>query len=106
MDAMITRTIQKAAESASSMVPSSLKDLKTMSESVEQRMETTPNKSTPSNKKLNDIEKEIVESSSNSNLTSDFGVKNPSHDIWLSASTKTRQGPQLLEDGFAREKVK
>ena len=38
-------------------------------------------------------------------LTSDTGVKQPSHDIWLSASTGDRQGPQLLEDNYSREKV-
>ncbi|KAL3423350.1 catalase a [Phlyctema vagabunda] len=38
-------------------------------------------------------------------MTSNFGVKQSNADNWLSASTADRQGPQLLEDNFAREKI-
>ena len=38
-------------------------------------------------------------------LTTDTGVRQPTHDEWLSASTGDRLGPLLLEDNFAREKV-
>lgn len=58
-----------------------------------------------SNKKSADMKQEIREPSSSVPLTSDYGVKNTNHDIWLSASTGDRKGPQLLEDNFAREKV-
>lgn len=58
-----------------------------------------------SNKKITEMKNDIHVQTDSDPLTSDFGVKNPSHDIWLSASTKDRQGPQLLEDNFGREKV-
>jgi len=58
-----------------------------------------------SNQKAADMKPEMHEPSSSDPLTSDFGVKSTSHDIWLSASTGDRKGPQLLEDNFAREKV-
>jgi hypothetical protein len=58
-----------------------------------------------SNKKVADMKAETRQLSSKHPLTSDTGVKQPTHDIWLSASTGDRQGPQLLEDNFAREKV-
>lgn len=58
-----------------------------------------------SNKKISDMKREMREPSSSQHLTSDFGTKAPSHDEWLAASSENRQGPQLLEDNFAREKV-
>jgi catalase len=58
-----------------------------------------------SNKKSADMAPEVREPSSSDPLTSDFGVKQITHDIWLSASTGDRKGPQLLEDNFGREKV-
>jgi len=58
------------------------------------------------NKKVQDMKKDTVEESEKKNfLTSDYGVKGPTHDNWLSASTGDRTGPQLLEDSFGREKV-
>jgi hypothetical protein len=38
-------------------------------------------------------------------ITSDFGVKQSNTDDWLSVATDDQQGPSLLEDQFAREKV-
>lgn len=58
-----------------------------------------------SNKKIADMKPDTHETSSKIALTSDFGVKQSTHDEWLSASTGDRQGPQLLEDNFSREKV-
>jgi catalase len=58
-----------------------------------------------SNKKLADMQPNVREPNAKDPLTSEFGVKQRSHDIWLQASTAERQGPQLLEDNFAREKV-
>jgi catalase len=58
-----------------------------------------------SNKKTADMKPEIREPSSSDRLTSDYGVKSTTHDIWLSASTGDRKGPALLEDNFGREKV-
>jgi len=57
------------------------------------------------NKKITDMKRDVRKLSSSSPLTSDFGVKQNSHDIWLSASTADRKGPQLLEDNMAREKI-
>jgi len=57
------------------------------------------------NKKVADVKKDIVEQTDKTKLTSDFGVREPDTDNWLSASTNGRQGPLLLEDNFAREKV-
>lgn len=58
-----------------------------------------------SNKKTADMKKDLRPVTSSDFLTSDFGVKQTSHDNWLSASTGEKQGPALLEDNFAREKV-
>ncbi|RDW88620.1 catalase-1 [Coleophoma cylindrospora] len=58
-----------------------------------------------SNKKTADMKMNIVEPTSSTPLTSDFGVKQHDTDNWLSASTGDRQGPALLEDNFAREKI-
>jgi len=38
-------------------------------------------------------------------ITSDFGVKQSNTDDWLSVATDDQQGPSLLEDQFAREKI-
>lgn len=38
-------------------------------------------------------------------ITSDFGVKQTNTDTWLHVGTEEKQGPQLLEDHFGREKV-
>ena len=58
-----------------------------------------------SNKKTSDMKQNMHTVTESDQLTSDFGVKQISHDNWLSASTGDRQGPALLEDNFAREKV-
>jgi catalase len=60
---------------------------------------------TSSNRKIAEMKNDVHVQTASDPLTSDFGVKNPSHDIWLSASTGDRQGPLLLEDNFGREKV-
>jgi len=38
-------------------------------------------------------------------ITSDYGVKQTNTDNWLSASREDKNGPLLLEDPFAREKI-
>jgi catalase len=43
--------------------------------------------------------------SSKDRLTTDYGVKQSTHDDWLKIATKDQTGPLLLEDPFAREKV-
>lgn len=58
-----------------------------------------------SNRKTADMKGNVRELGSKDPLSTDFGVRMPAHDEWLSASTGDRQGPLLLEDNFAREKV-
>jgi catalase len=58
-----------------------------------------------SNKKIAEIKNDYRNPKDGALLTSDFGVKNPTHDNWLSATTEDRKGPALLEDNLAREKV-
>ncbi|KAH3966469.1 catalase [Parastagonospora nodorum] len=38
-------------------------------------------------------------------MTSDYGVKQNNTDEWLKVATEDQQGPMLLEDHFAREKI-
>jgi catalase len=38
-------------------------------------------------------------------ITSDFGTKQTNTDDWLKVATEDKTGPQLLEDGFGREKI-
>ena len=38
-------------------------------------------------------------------ITSDYGVKQSNTDGWLRVATEDQEGPTLLEDQFAREKV-
>ena len=38
-------------------------------------------------------------------ITSDYGVKQNDTDHWLAVVSDDKQGPQLLEDPFGREKV-
>ncbi|PBP27854.1 catalase [Diplocarpon rosae] len=58
-----------------------------------------------SNKKMNDLKHDTIAPTSSDLLTTDFGVKQGTHDNWLSASTGDRQGPTLLEDNYGREKI-
>ena len=48
----------------------------------------------------------VAPPTSSDHATTDFGVKIPSQDFWLSASTGDRVGPQLLEDSIGREKAR
>ncbi|SRR6266536_3495968 len=57
------------------------------------------------NKKIADMNSEMRIPTITHHLSSEWGVKQNSHDIWLQASTGDRQGPLLLEDNHAREKV-
>lgn len=58
-----------------------------------------------SNKKIADLKRDTKDPTSKDLLTTDFGVKQNSHDNWLHVSTGDRQGPALLEDNHGREKV-
>jgi hypothetical protein len=39
-------------------------------------------------------------------ITTDYGVKQSNTDDWLKIGTEDKNGPSLLEDAFAREKVR
>lgn len=58
-----------------------------------------------SNKKVKDLSDRMANPTSNSPITTDFGVKVLDTDHWLSASSNSTRGPALLEDGIGREKV-
>ncbi|ROV99031.1 hypothetical protein VMCG_06679 [Cytospora schulzeri] len=55
--------------------------------------------------KIADLQKDTVEPTENTRITSDYGVKQSNTDHWLSVSSEDRQGPALLEDPFGREKI-
>ncbi len=44
--------------------------------------------------------------SKNDRITTDFGVKELTADEWLRVSRDDKIGPMLLEDSYAREKVR
>lgn len=56
--------------------------------------------------KSNDLAKETKEMSSKDRLTTDYGVKQTTADDWLKVTSHDKQGPALLEDPFARERVR
>lgn len=55
--------------------------------------------------KIADLATDTKEPSNKTNITSDYGVKTPNPEHWLSISNEDRQGPSLIEDPFSREKV-
>lgn len=56
--------------------------------------------------KIADLSKDTKEPTDKTELTSDYGVKLPDPEHWLSVSSEDRQGPSLIEDPFSREKVR
>lgn len=56
--------------------------------------------------KIADLSKDTKEPTDKTHLTSDYGVKLPNPEHWLSFSSEDRQGPSLIEDPFSREKVR
>ncbi|KAM7188905.1 CATA large catalase encoded by the catA protein [Rhypophila sp. PSN 637] len=55
--------------------------------------------------KSNDLAKETKEISDKDRLTTDYGVKQSTADDWLKVTSQDKQGPALLEDPFARERI-
>jgi catalase len=51
------------------------------------------------------LETNMVEPTSDSRITSDFGAKQNNTDHWLSVERDDQHGPSLLEDHFGREKI-
>lgn len=56
--------------------------------------------------KITDLAKDTKEPTDKTHLTTDYGVKLPDPEHWLSISSEDRQGPSLIEDPFSREKVR
>lgn len=56
--------------------------------------------------KIADLSKDTKEPTDKTHITSDYGVKLPDPEHWLSVSSEDRQGPSLIEDPFSREKVR
>lgn len=58
------------------------------------------------NAKVKDLEKNTRNANDpNSVMTTDFGVGIDNTDVWLKVAGSQRQGPMLLEDAVAREKI-
>jgi catalase len=55
--------------------------------------------------KLKDLAHVTRDMSPQDRLTTDYGVKQNTHDDWLKVATQDQIGPALLEDPFSREKV-
>lgn len=53
-----------------------------------------------------DLERDTVEPSGVQHMTTDFGVKISDPDHWLRVGDAKHNGPPLLEDSLAREKVR
>lgn len=56
--------------------------------------------------KVSQLEADIKNVDQNSRITSDYGVKQNNTDEWLRVASADQTGPMLLEDHFAREKVR
>ncbi|EKM83082.1 hypothetical protein AGABI1DRAFT_53795 [Agaricus bisporus var. burnettii JB137-S8] len=57
------------------------------------------------NPKLRDLKNATIDLTNESGLTTDHGVKIPDTDNWLKVSDGQHNGPSLLEDQIAREKI-
>lgn len=57
------------------------------------------------NDKILDMNPNIVDVHQNKTMTTDFGTKINDGDHWLKIVGKTGNGPSLLEDQIARERV-
>lgn len=55
--------------------------------------------------KIADLQKDTIEPTKDTRITSDYGVKESNTDHWLSVTNGKHTGPSLLEDSFGREKV-
>ena len=56
--------------------------------------------------KLKDLANNTKDMSDKDRLTTDYGVKQATADDWLKVASQDRAGPLLLEDPFARERVR
>lgn len=55
--------------------------------------------------KQRDLERNTKDMSSKDRLTTDYGVKQTTADDWLRVVSNEQNGPMLLEDPFARERI-
>jgi catalase len=59
-----------------------------------------------SNAKVDDLARDTKEyGKKDDRITTDWGVKQTNTDHWLGVVSDDKQGPMLLEDAFAREKI-
>jgi catalase len=56
--------------------------------------------------KLKDLAHDTRDMTPKDRLTTDYGVKQSTADDWLKAASSDKTGPLLLEDPFARERVR
>lgn len=56
--------------------------------------------------KLKDLAHDTKDVTDKDRLTTDYGVKQATADDWLKVASKDKAGPLLLEDPFARERVR
>jgi catalase len=56
--------------------------------------------------KLKDLAHATKDMNPHARLTTDYGVKQSTADDWLKAASPDKAGPLLLEDPFARERVR
>lgn len=63
-------------------------------------------RSAVSNKKISDLARDTGDVHEKTKFTSDHGVPISNTDHWLKVVSDDRGGPSVLEDQFAREKVR
>lgn len=56
-------------------------------------------------RKTAQLERDAVTPTKDDRITSDFGVRQGNTDDWLKMANEDKNGPMLLEDSFAREKI-
>ena len=65
----------------------------------------TSGRSVKASKKLEDMERDVIDVAKSQHMITDFGHKVSNTDNWLKVASKDQTGAHLLEDQVAREKV-
>lgn len=90
-------TVQKVGAALTENLPSST--------SIMSPSNGATGRSGPVSKKLEDMEKDVIDTKSSEHMTTDFGHKVSNTDNWLRVASQEQTGATLLEDQVAREKV-